>query len=112
MSICFEGKQINSKEISDIIGHKKIMFMTNTLGHDGYDKYGPQSDLYDVYIFTREDDDYVYYHFHTENWFEYKVFPDYELCKKVKLTENKNQDCKMFMELYKDFKNVIEQKEK
>ena len=114
MYIQFKEINIESEEISRVIGDKKIMFLIDKLGHDGYDNYGPQSDLWDVYVFTKEQGDYVYYHFHTEYWYEQKSgpIPDYELYDKQNFSEitfglepyfEKNKHCANFMEIYEKY---------
>jgi hypothetical protein len=42
------------------------LFCYEILSHDGYDNYGPESDIWDLFII---DDKYMLYHYHWENWF-------------------------------------------
>jgi hypothetical protein len=39
------------------------------LDHDGYDSYGPKSDLWDFYIFYNEKGQLLVDFYHWENWF-------------------------------------------
>jgi hypothetical protein len=61
----------NDKEIIDII---------ENVTHDGYDIYGPISDIWDLYITTKENNKFIKYNYYFEEWYgEYK---DYELYEK------------------------------
>lgn len=77
----------NSKTIKNRIVDKYIVYFKKTLDHDGYDRHGPQSNLYDIHIIIKEHDDYIYYWFHKEKWFRKNDDKDYYLYLKVKLSE-------------------------
>lgn len=49
--------------------YDKVLASINILGHDGYDSFGPKSDLYNLYILYKlEGKKYVAF-WHRENWF-------------------------------------------
>tara|TARA_Y100000389_G_scaffold18504_1_gene16081 strand:- start:3027 stop:3461 length:435 start_codon:yes stop_codon:yes gene_type:complete len=49
--------------------YNKVLASINMMGHDGYDSFGPESDLYDLYILYKlEGKKYVAF-WHRENWF-------------------------------------------
>lgn len=47
----------------------EIIFSKVKVDHDGYDYYGPQSDLYDFHIFYREGHNYYIDTWHREDWY-------------------------------------------
>jgi hypothetical protein len=62
----------------------KIIYSREILSHDGYDKYGPLSNIWDLYLCVQDltAGIYTYYHYNTENWYtEKKGELIYELCK-------------------------------
>jgi hypothetical protein len=77
------GKQL----MSDIFNHRgdiKIIYAKEFLTHDGYDKYGPQSDLWSLYVCIQDLSTkiYTYYHYYTESWYnEINITLKYELYK-------------------------------
>jgi hypothetical protein len=46
--------------------HTKDALYYYDVSHDGYDKYGPQSELYDLYVLENSN----VYHYHDEDWFD------------------------------------------
>jgi len=46
-----------------------VLHVFYTLGHDGYDCYGPESNLYDVRLLAFDGDQYILEHWHREYWF-------------------------------------------
>ena len=60
-----------------------------TIGHDGYDAYGPESDLYDAYfIFLTTSKEYIIESWHREYWFHGEdVSNPYELFDQAKTTD-------------------------
>jgi len=46
-----------------IIKYKEI------LNHDGYDRYGPQSNFWDLYVIIKKNNKYRLLNFHWEDWF-------------------------------------------
>ena len=53
-------KSFNDAHIVDIF---------ETLNHDGYDRDGPESNIWDLHMIVLENDVYTYYRFHCEDWF-------------------------------------------
>ena len=58
-----------TNDIIRIMSNKNILLYDYYLSHDGYDVDGPESDLYDIFMITVENNKYVYYEFHFENWY-------------------------------------------
>jgi len=83
--------------IDNYLSNKNIITVVEYLGHDGYDKYGPESNLWDLYII--EDisyNEFIIYNYHWEDWFrsnncEEKEFDltNYELYLKKNLLDTK-----------------------
>jgi hypothetical protein len=50
----------------------KIVYAKEFLTHDGYDNYGPQSDIWDLYVCVQDVSTkiYTYYHYTTEYWYD------------------------------------------
>ncbi len=51
---------------------KDIMCLGEILQHDGFDQYGPESDLWTFYIITKdqENNTYIIHRYYFEDWFE------------------------------------------
>lgn len=50
--------------------YDKVLSSVCTIGHDGYDSFGPESDLYDLYILYKENGKKYVVYWHRENWFQ------------------------------------------
>jgi len=48
-----------------------IIYVKEELSHDGYDRYGPESNLWDLYIYIKNNktDEIIILNFHWEDWF-------------------------------------------
>jgi hypothetical protein len=69
--------------IKKFFNDKNIIDVTEKITHDGYDEYGPNSNIWDLYITVKEDNKYIKYNYYFEDWFnEYK---DYELHEKIEI---------------------------
>lgn len=55
--------------LEDQFKDSDVVDIFETKTHDGYDCDGPESNLWDLHIITLENQKYVYYHFHWEDWF-------------------------------------------
>ena len=77
-----------TNDIIRIMSNKNILIYDYCLSHDGYDVDGPESDLYDIFMITVENDKYIYYEFHFENWYS-SIKEEIELVKSFELN-NKN----------------------
>jgi hypothetical protein len=53
-----------------------VIYKYTHVTHDGYDRYGPKSNLYDYYTYTCEYGDYKVTIFHNEEWFDGSYCPD------------------------------------
>ncbi len=73
-----------TNDIIRIMSNKNILLYDYYLTHDGYDVDGPQSDLYDIFMITVENDKYIYYEFHFENWYS-SIKEEIELVKSFEL---------------------------
>ena len=61
------------------------LFYYENLSHDGFDNYGPESDIWDLYII---DKNYMLYQYHWEDWFTTKkTEKKYELLSVKHLSE-------------------------
>ena len=47
----------------------ELMFARHYLNHDGFDIYGPQSNLHDYLVIIKQDNRVLYDVFHREYWF-------------------------------------------
>jgi len=69
--------------LNKYFNEKDIVCFGEILEHDGYDKYGPQSNLWTLYIITKKKDEesldniYIIYRYYFEDWYE-KREPQYE----------------------------------
>ena len=48
---------------------KESILSVEILDHDGYDKYGPESNLWTFYIITKENNQYILYRYYFEDWY-------------------------------------------
>jgi hypothetical protein len=55
--------------INSLPKDEKVIAFQEDLDHDGYDRYGPKSDLWDLFLITKKGDDYIFYSLYWENWF-------------------------------------------
>jgi hypothetical protein len=48
-----------------------ILYVKEHLSHDGYDRYGPESNLWDLYVYTKNNktDEIIILNYHWEDWF-------------------------------------------
>lgn len=58
---------------------EKPIAVIEDLSHDGYDKYGPESDLWDLDFITQKNGEYIYYSCHWENWFHKGTVKEYDI---------------------------------
>jgi len=59
---------------SDLIHNElfdqKILYINKNIGHDGYDSDGPKSNIIDLDIIIKdEENEYIFLNYHKENWF-------------------------------------------
>ena len=58
------------KLLNNKFKNNTILYNNEVLTHDGYDSFGPESNIYDLYLVVKNDkNQYDYYHFHMEDWF-------------------------------------------
>lgn len=60
----------------------KEIFYYLKVGHDGYDEDGPKSNLYDLYVWDRNDK--CVYNYHLEIWFSLNDDKEFGLYKTMK----------------------------
>jgi hypothetical protein len=77
-----------------------ILFVMEELEHDGYDKYGPKSNLWDLLVISNKDGDYVLYKYHKEDWYGDKS-DEYELIKRTIIEYLSNYEIELL------FKNIL-----
>lgn len=62
--------EIGQKLLNEILTkYKNIVRIFETRDHDGYDEYGPKSNLWDIYIVFKDNNDLIYHNYHHEEWF-------------------------------------------
>ena len=61
---CYKG------EYDPVRVYDKVLSSVCTIGHDGFDSFGPESDLYDLYILYKKDGKKYVVCWHRENWFQ------------------------------------------
>ena len=66
----------------------KIIFENIKIDHDGYDSYGPESNLYDYLIILQRENKILYEIFHREYWFRGKDDEEYYPCNSVPFERN------------------------
>lgn len=78
-----------SKEIEQYIKEKdKIILEEVLISHDGYDKYGPKSNLYDLVVIIEREGELLYEIFHKEDWYNGDVEEYYPLSSQVPFSRN------------------------
>ena len=91
-----QNSQLNSQKLSiyaqKIIKKNKflknknnvIVYIKEDLTHDGYDQYGPESNLWDLYIYIKHinNDDIIILNYHWEDWFYDSINSCKGYCKK------------------------------
>lgn len=110
---------IKNKNLSDqaysilsYYSNKNIIYINETLSHDGYDSYGPESDLWDLSIIKELNNDYIFYDYHWENWFNDNQEKKYELWQpKIKLSLATRENIHYFQKeiKYPKFNEVFEE---
>jgi len=65
--------------IKKYFNDKNIIYAKEILEHDGYDKYGPDSNLWTLYIIIKEDNDYILHTYYYEDWFENKEYLNFNI---------------------------------
>jgi len=83
--------------ISRDFTNKNIVFIGEYLSHDGYDKYGAQSNLWDLYIIEEIEDNFLFYDYHWEDWFSKFDTREYELCNTKNLEDCRSDELEIIM---------------
>ena len=60
-------------KITDIVLFEKV-----EISHDGYDQYGPESNLYDYLVIIQREGKRLYEIFHKEYWYSDNIFEEYK----------------------------------
>lgn len=68
-------KNILKKYFND----KNVIYTKEILEHDGYDEYGPESNLWTLYIIIKENNDYILYRYYYEDWHENKEYLNFDI---------------------------------
>lgn len=103
---------INTKKLSDAAYNvlsdftkNNIIFLQELVSHDGYDRYGPESNLWDLYIIAEINNDYIYYYYHWEDWYCENQDKEYDLYQPgIKLSETTGKNINLFKKKTKDSK--------
>ena len=72
--------RLDYSNIIDYYSDKKCVYIHESLYHDGCDRYGPKSNLYDLEIIYIKDGKKISDWWHRENWFESKTPEPYYKC--------------------------------
>ena len=67
--------------------NKNVVKVREYLQHDGYDRHGPQSNLWDLKITTLENDKYYLNIYHWEEWYTIYDEHEYKLEKTIEITK-------------------------
>ena len=79
--------------ISNIFENKNLILIKEFLAHDGYNRDGPKSNLWDLYIIEYDStNNFIAYNYHWEDWFyhhkcEEEPLLKYELYSKKEILE-------------------------
>lgn len=65
--------------IKKYFNDKDIIYTKEILEHDGYDKNGPESDLWTLYIIIKDNNDYILYVYYYEDWYENKDYINFDI---------------------------------
>ena len=67
----------------------EILFKKEFLEHDGFDKDGPKSNIWTLFLILKEDDKFILYEYYRDYYFYHqsKDNSEYELIKKEVLTK-------------------------
>ena len=100
----------NASKIIESFEKSNIEFVKEIIEHDGYDEYGPESNLYTLYIITKESNKtFTVYRYYYEYW--YGSFQnDYSYSLEVK--SNINNITLYDLSKLKSFLNEIKDKNK
>jgi hypothetical protein len=82
----------------------EILFRKEYIEHDGFDEYGPKSNLWTLFFIVKEDHEFILYEYYRSHYFyqQSKDDDEYELIKKEVLTKKSfNND------LRSGIKNII-----
>ena len=92
---CIKNKDISANAnftLNKLIKNKKmdeLIHVKEHLSHDGYDRDGPKSDLWDLYFIGKKDETYTLYSYHYEIWYySGNNETGYSLCKKKDFLES------------------------
>ena len=82
-----------------------IIYVKEYLSHDGYNRFGPESNLWDLYVYIKNEktNEIIIYNYHWEDWFYHKIKSHYGYGKKpYQIIDKMNWQYK---ELIKKIKN-------
>lgn len=88
------------------LNYINIAKMLQIIEHDGYDRYGPKSDLYDLYVFYQYNHKYYIEQWHREDWVYQGSDEFFELCNTYEVSTKYEWTQLMCNELY-DLKNNL-----
>lgn len=56
-------------KVLNMSSNDTILFYNESKYHDGYDSYGPQSDIYDFHLIKESNNELIYEKWHGEDWY-------------------------------------------
>lgn len=99
LSNCINNVNL-SNEANNVISYyknKNIIYFQEMLDHDGYDSYGPESNLWDLDIIIEINNDYIFYNYHWEDWYSKNQERKYNLYQpKLKLSQTTKENIHYF----------------
>ena len=85
---------MDSKTIKKYIKNKEIIFYNERITHDGFDCYGPESNIFTLTIIVKNNlNKYILYLFNKEYWFN-NIVNDYDL---ILIKELQKSDLKLYI---------------
>ena len=58
---------------------KDIIYIKEILEHDGYDKYGPESNLWTLYIIIKDNNNYILHRYYYEDWHQNEEYLNFDV---------------------------------
>jgi hypothetical protein len=66
-----KNSQIDHKNniLKKYFKNKDVIYTKEILDHDGFDQFGPESDLWTLYIIIKDNNNYILYRYYYEDWY-------------------------------------------
>jgi hypothetical protein len=80
-SITEPGLNIIANDFKD----RKIINIVEEMSYDGYDRYGPKSNIWNLFVLSINNGEYFFSHYNWENWFVKNQAQKYDLISEYSL---------------------------